>query len=147
MKHVPPTTDSAKMAKARPAKGPPGSAATGFSSPLAPEADPDRWQSLVARINERARPILAARRRESVAGTLDGWRRPVLAGAVALAAAAVAVLVLLPAANDAAAEPTLSEAVVPWSVAAWVETDQMPAVEELVLAGEELVPTEEEDWP
>ncbi len=94
----------------------------------------------MARINARAGPILATRRSESVAGTLNGWRRPVLTGSFALAAAATAVLLLLPTTSDAAAEATLSEAVVPWSVANWVETDQMPAVEELVLAGEEYWP-------
>ena len=107
---------------------------------LEPETSPARWESLVARINERARPILDARRRRTVAGTLMGWRRPVLTGAVSLAAAAVAVLLLLPGEDDEAVETTFAEAMVPWSVAAWMDGSYTPTLEELVQAVEEYAP-------
>ena len=64
---------------------------------LTPELDPNRWEALVARIVADARPLLEARRRRhSLARTLSGWRRPVMTGALGLAAAATATLLLLP---------------------------------------------------
>ncbi len=107
---------------------------------LHPEASPARWESLVADINERARAILDARRRQTVAGTLTGWRRPVLTGTAGLVAAAVAVLLLLPREGREPVETTFAEAMVPWSVAAWMDGSHVPTVEELVQAVEEYAP-------
>ncbi len=117
-----------------------GSGSRGGVFALAPERNPSLWEALVARINERARPLLEARRRETVAGTLMGWRRPVLSAAATLAAAAVAVLLLLPGDDADLVETTFAEAVVPWSVAAWMDGSHAPTVEELVQAVEEYVP-------
>ena len=70
---------------------------------LDPGSHPDRWESMVAAIMERARPILEARRQRSLEGTLARWRRPVMLGSAGLAAAAAAVLLLLPG-GDAGAD-------------------------------------------
>ena len=104
---------------------------------LDPLIGPERWEALVARINERAEPILEARRYRSLAGTLAGWRRPVLSGVAGLAAAAVAVLLLLPAEEGTPVETMFAEAMMPWSVAGWVDGSYAPTVEELVIAAEE----------
>ena len=137
---------------------------------LSPERNPERWTALVKRINERARPILEARRRETLAGTLASWTRPVFTVSAGLAAAAMAVLMLVPEAREAAgevaatdalltdaartdaaltnahltdadlADATLAEAMIPWSVAAWMEGDYAPTAPELVAAFEEYTP-------
>lgn len=104
---------------------------------LNPVISPERWEALVARISERAEPILAARRHQSLAGTLAGWQRPVLGGVAGLAAAAIAVLLLLPAEEDPSLETMFAEAMMPWSVAAWLDGSYAPTVEELVMAAEE----------
>lgn len=104
---------------------------------LDPVTGPERWEALVARINERAEPILEARRYRSVAGTLAGWRRPVMTSVAGLAAAAVAVLLLLPAGEATPVETMFAEAMMPWSVAGWVDGSYAPTVEELVIAAEE----------
>ncbi len=104
---------------------------------LDPVTGPERWEALVARINERAGPVLEARRHESIAGTLAGWRRPVMSGVAGLAAAAVAVLLLLPAEEATPVETMFAEAIMPWSVAGWVDGSYAPTVEELVIAAEE----------
>jgi hypothetical protein len=107
---------------------------------LDPEMDPNRWESLVARIMAEARPWLDARRREAtLAGTLAGWRRPVIAVAGGLAAAALATLLLLPG-DGGAEEVAIAEVMVPWSVAAWIEGSYAPTMEELVAAVEEYAP-------
>lgn len=107
---------------------------------LDPEMHPSRWEALVAGIMERAGPILAARRQQSLTGTLSGWQRPVLAGAAGLAAAAVAVLILLPGEDPGSVEVSLAEVVMPWSVAAWIDGGEAPSAIELVDAVEEYVP-------
>lgn len=107
---------------------------------LDPEVHPSRWEALVAGIMERAGPILEARRRRTLAGTLSGWQRPVLAGAAGLAAAAIAVLILLPGRDAAPLEVSLAEVVMPWSVAAWIEGGDAPTAIDLVDAVEEYVP-------
>ena len=108
---------------------------------LTPETDPNRWESLVARITERARPLLESRRRQAtLAGTLSGWRWPVMTGAAGLAAAAVAALLLLPGQDSGPVEASLAEVVVPWSVAAWMDGSYTPTMEELVQAVEEYTP-------
>lgn len=104
---------------------------------LNPVISPERWEALVARINERAGPMLAARRHRSVAGTLADWQRPLLGGVAGLAAAAIAVLLLLPAQEATPVETLFAEAMMPWSVAAWVDGSYAPTVEELVIAVEE----------
>ena len=107
---------------------------------LDPDVHPSRWEALVAGIMERAGPILEARRQRTLAGTLSGWHRPVLAGAAGLAAAAIAVLVLLPGGDTAPVEVSLAEVVMPWSVAAWIEGGDAPTAIELVDAVAEYVP-------
>ena len=104
---------------------------------LNPVISPERWEALVGRINERAGPMLAARRHRSLAGTLAGWHRPVLGGVAGLAAAAIAILLLLPAEEATPVETMFAEAMMPWSVAAWVDGSYAPTVEELVMAVEE----------
>ncbi len=107
---------------------------------LDPETDPKRWELLVARIMAEARPLLDARRREAtLASTLAGWRRPVVAAAGGLAAAALATLLVLPG-DGGAEEVAIAEVMVPWSVAAWIEGSYAPTVEELVAAVEEYAP-------
>ncbi len=107
---------------------------------LDPERHPAYWESLVARITDRAAPILEARRLRTLAGTLSAWRRPVFAGAAGLAAAAVAVLLLLPGENRGPDEVSLAEVVMPWSVAAWIDGGEAPSAIELVAAVEEYAP-------
>ena len=104
---------------------------------LDPVTAPERWEALVSRINERAGPILEARGYRSLAGTLAGWRRPVMTGVAGLAAAAVGVLLLLPAEEATPVETMFAEAMMPWSVAGWVDGSYAPTVEELVIAAEE----------
>lgn len=107
---------------------------------LDPETDPNRWEALVAGIVAEAQPLLDARRRRaSLAGTLAGWRRPVITAASGLAAAAVATLLLLPG-DGGAEEVAMAEVIVPWSVAAWIEGSYAPTVEELVEAVQEYAP-------
>jgi len=115
----------------------PAGARHAAAADLNPETDPNRWEALVARILAEARPMLDARRRQAtLAGTLAGWRRPVIAAASGLAAAAVATLMLLPS-EGGAEEVAMAEVMVPWSVAAWIEGSYAPTVEELVVAVEE----------
>lgn len=107
---------------------------------LAPERDPRRWDALVARIVAEAEPLLEARRR-TLSLTLTQWGRPVMVGAAGLMAAALATLLLVPPADTSTpVEAGLDEAVVPWSVAAWIDGSHAPTVEELVLAIEEYSP-------
>ena len=94
----------------------------------------------MARIAERAAPMLEARRQQTLAGTLTAWRRPVFAGAATLAAAAIAVLFLLPGAESGPEQVSLAEVVMPWSVAAWIDGADAPSAIELVAAVEEYVP-------
>lgn len=131
-------TNSPDSHDRRAARAGPGPRSSVFE--LSPERNPSRWETLVERINERARPILEARRRETVAGTLMGWRRPVLTASATLAAAAVAVLFLLAGDDGDPVETTFAEAMVPWSVAAWMDGSYAPTVEELVQAVEEYAP-------
>ena len=107
---------------------------------LDPGTHPDRWESMVAEIMERARPILEARRQQTLEGTLSRWRRPVMAGAAGLAAAAVAVLLLLPGQNSGPDEISFAEVMMPWSVAAWMDGGYAPTADELVQAVAEYVP-------
>ena len=118
----------------------PAGARQAAAADLDPETDPNRWEALVARIRAEAQPLLDARRRQStLVGILAGWRRPVIAAASGLAAAAVATLMLLPS-DGGAEEVAMAEVMVPWSVAAWIEGSYAPTVEELVVAVEEYAP-------
>ena len=107
---------------------------------LDPGMNPARWEAIVAGILERAGPILAARRRQGLTGTLSGWQRPVLAGAAGLAAAGLAVMILLPGGDSAPAEVSLAEVVMPLPVVAWMDGGDAPTAIELVDAVEEYVP-------
>ena len=107
---------------------------------LDPEMHPSRWEALVAGIMERAGPILEARRQRTLAGTLSGWQRPGPAGAAGLAAAAIAVLIMLPGGDTAPVEVSLAEVVMPWSVAAWIDGGDAPTAIDLVDAVAEYVP-------
>ena len=107
---------------------------------LDPELNPDRWEAMIARIMERAQPVLAARRRQTLEGTLSRWRRPVMLGSAGLAAAAAAVLLLLPGGDAGADEISFAEVMMPWTVAAWMEGSYAPTAGELVLAIEEYMP-------
>lgn len=107
---------------------------------LDPELNPDRWEAMIARIMERAQPMLAARRRQTIEGTLSRWRRPVMLGSAGLAAAAAAVLLLLPGGGAGADEVSFAEVMMPWTVAAWMEGSYAPTAGELVLAIEEYMP-------
>lgn len=110
-------------------------------SELSPELDPNRWETLVARIMSQANPLLAARRRQhALAATLSGWRRPVMTAAGGLAAAAVVTLLLLPGQDSGAVEASFAEVMMPWSVAAWMDGSYTPTVEELLQAVEEYAP-------
>lgn len=107
---------------------------------LDPASHPDRWESMMARIMERAQPILEARRQQTLEGTLSRWRRPVMLGSAGLAAAAAAVLLFLPGGDAGAEEVSFAEVMMPWSVAAWMEGSYAPTAGELVLAVEEYLP-------
>lgn len=107
---------------------------------LDPRTHPDRWEGLVARINEAAIPLLVARQPLSLAQIVAGWRRPLLLGSGGLVAAAMAALLLYPQAEAEAEEVTLAAAVMPVTVAAWMEGSYAPTVEELMLAVGEAQP-------
>lgn len=125
-------TDESTIGPTRGPSVPPASA-------LDPRVDPDRWEGLVARINDEAAPLLEARRPRSVTQTLSHWRRPVALGSAGLVAAAAAVLVLMPrAAVDGPA--SLTETVMPWAVAGWVDGSYAPTVEELLIAVDAYTP-------
>ena len=108
---------------------------------LNPEIHADRWEALVSRINDEAGPLLAARRRRaSLGGVLSAWTRPVMTASIGLAAAALLAVVLIPEPVDAEDGAALAEAVVPWSVAAWMDGEYSPTVEELIWAVEDYTP-------
>lgn len=107
--------------------------------PLAPEADPVRWESLVGSIVASAGPELRRRRRDAtLTGALLAWARPALS-----AAATVALLLTAAAAwsltGRSEAQPSVASALVPETVAAWLVAGYEPTVTELVVALEEVV--------
>ena len=82
-----------------------------------------RTEHLVRDIMQRAAPELRRRRSvTSVSLAMSRWRRTILAGAVGLTAAAVcAVMVLDPNGRELeASDPSLTEAVLPSGIAAWL---------------------------
>ena len=108
---------------------------------LDPEVHAERWEALVGKINAEAAPILQARRRAaSLSSTLSTWRRPIMTASVSLVAAAIGALILLPADRTGDDESTLADAVLPWSLAAWMDGSHTPTFEELVEAVEEYTP-------
>jgi hypothetical protein len=106
--------------------------------PLDPSADTERWERMVAGINRAAADEITRRASASDPGVialLSSWRRPAAAFYAAIAAGAAAILLVQPggtspgtgvAAALGYAEP----------VAAWVEADLSPSVEELLFAME-----------
>ncbi len=117
-----------------PDTGPPGFAV------LDPRRDPASWERLVRRITAAAAPELARRAAEAdvprgVLVLLSEWRRPALSAAAALAAAAATVLLLAGGPAAAGTAPGIADALgSPDPVAAWVESDAPPSLEELVAA-------------
>ncbi|MGI9628170.1 MAG: hypothetical protein ACR2QM_15160, partial [Longimicrobiales bacterium] len=79
-------------------------------------------------------PLLAARQPASLAQIVAGWRRPLLFGSAGLVGAAALALLAFPNISAEAEEVTLAAAVMPWTVAAWMDGSYSPTVEELVLA-------------
>lgn len=102
---------------------------------------PDRWEALVQRIVDDGSGVLAERRSErQVLMTLDHWSRRSFHVPLVMAAAAAAVLIWAgPLSHEASPVPTLTEAVLPSTVAAWVSTDLAvdPLAVALALAEEE----------
>ena len=117
----------------------PGS--TPLQEGLDPMKEPERWEALVARINQAAAPLLEVRRPASVWHTLSRWQRPVAWGSAGLVTAAVLSLLVLPSgAGEGSRDVILAEAVVPWTVAAWMEGEYTPTVMELVQSVEAYAP-------
>ena len=106
-------------------------------SSLSPDLDPDRWETLVSRINTAAEPYLDERQRLATPlSVVSSWRTPVLSGAVALAVAGVAALALIPEPEEVA----VVEAVMPGTVAAWLDGGATFTMAELVADVEAYVP-------
>jgi hypothetical protein len=86
---------------------------------------PDRWEMLVRAIVDDGTQELAQRRAEQrVLATLDTWSRKSFYAPVAMAAAAAALLLWAgPVSRDQVPAPTLTEAVAPITVAAWLSTE------------------------
>lgn len=105
-------------------------------APLSPRTDPVRWEAMVASIEDAAAPELA--RRAAVAGVsltalLSGWTGSAVPAALTVAIAAMALL-LLGRAPDTESAPGVSDALgFPEPVAAWVEVNETPSLEEMVL--------------
>ena len=107
---------------------------------LDPGLHPERWEQLVARINEAAAPVLEARRPISLLQMVTSWRRPLAWGSAGLVAAAAMSLLLVPTPTPSDADVTLTEAVMPWAVAAWMDGSYSPTVVELVQAVDAYTP-------
>lgn len=111
---------------------------------LDPERDPVRWEEMVRSITAAAEPELARRASRADPFVLvAGWTRPLVAAAAVLALVASATLLSVgrtvggAPSEEATRVPALSEALVPSTVAAWLEGGRAPTPEELVLALEE----------
>lgn len=110
-------------------------------APLSPRADPDRWARMTAGIQAAAAPELARRRAQaplSVMMMLSRWGRPTLSGAAAVAAAAMITLFLSSGAIDSESlTPGVSDGLgYSQPLAAWIEADWQPSVEEILLTME-----------
>ena len=105
-----------------------------------PLDDPDRWEGQVRAITAAAAPELARlRRATSLTAVISQWRRPVISTAATVAAvSAVSLSLLMRSPADTSSEvPLLAEAVLPESVAAWMEVGEALTLAELVAAIEE----------
>lgn len=108
-------------------------------TPLDPSADPVRWESMVAGINRVAAGELARRAALPEPGVLlviSEWRRPAAALCAAIAAGAAAILLMRPASSGTTDAAIASALGYPEPVAAWVEAERSPSVEELLFAME-----------
>jgi hypothetical protein len=110
-------------------------------APLDPMRDPERWESMVRAIVERAAPILEGYRARGPADLLAAWLRPTLAAAAVVSAVAIGALAAVSREPDTGAAPApigLGDALgYPAPVTTWVSTGQTPTIEELVVAMEE----------
>lgn len=111
---------------------------------LTPERDPLRWEALVHSITAAAEAELARRAAQvDPLLLLAGWTRPLLATAATLVILASAALVAVDRGDSdstggtTAEAPALAEALLPSTLAAWVEGAHAPTAEELVVALEE----------
>lgn len=107
-------------------------------APLDPRRDPERWESMVRGIVERAEPILAAYSGRGPADLLAAWLRPTLAAAAVVSALALGALAVGSREPETGAAIALGDALgYPTPVTTWVSTGQTPTIEELVVAMEE----------
>jgi hypothetical protein len=107
-------------------------------APLDPQRDPERWESMVRGIVERAAPILAAYSSRGPAELLAAWLRPTLAAAAVVSALALGALAAGSREPETGATIGLGDALgYPVPVTTWVSTGQTPTIEELVVAMEE----------
>ena len=111
-------------------------------APLDPSGDPERWERMVGSITRAAAPELA-RRSRSVSPALllqqqlSDWMRPIFSTAGVLAAAAGVLLLMGRPGADLTADAGVSAALgYPDPIAAWVEAEYTPSVEELLVAFE-----------
>ena len=90
---------------------------------------------LVASIMEAALPELARRRKAAGPwGVLDRWSRELVAAAAIVAALAVTALVQMSAGGPAEAQVlTVADALVPESVAEWLESGEGPGAGDLLV--------------
>lgn len=110
-------------------------------APLSPRLDGERWARMTAAIERAAAPELERRRAiaaPGIAWLISEWFRPALSGAIAVASAASLFLAL---GDPGSATPQLNPGVsddlgFSEPVAAWIEADVQPSVEELLLSME-----------
>ncbi|HEX6042204.1 hypothetical protein [Longimicrobium sp.] len=105
-------------------------------APLDPTRDAERWERMVTGITAAAAPELARRARLPAPGMMmliADWVRPTLSAAAVMAAAAGAFL--FTGTQPAAAETAslASQLGYSSSVATWVDAENAPSVEEMVL--------------
>ena len=107
-------------------------------APLDPMRDPERWESMVRGIVDRAAPILAGYAARGPAELLAAWLRPTLAAAAVVSVLALGALAAGSREPETGATIGLGDALsYPEPVTAWVSTGQTPTIEELVVAMEE----------
>ena len=104
-------------------------------SPLDPERDADRWESLLARTRAAAGGELARRAFASgPAGPLARWVRPALALAASLVIASAGMLALAEDAPQTASAPGVAEAMgVPYAMTVSAEEGARDAADRLLL--------------
>jgi hypothetical protein len=102
---------------------------------LNPDAHPERWARVVARIRAAAEPELGRRARAiRPASILHRWSRPTAAVAAAIAAAAITVLLVNPWSQPSPAQPVgVGHAIgLPDPFVAWIEAGEPPSIEEML---------------